>query len=215
MKPLELVGRSSSHFTRVARMFAHELGVAHAFRPVLDLGSVAAGNYAGNPALKVPILVDERGPLFGAENICRELVRRSAVARARVVMRGDLAERVVANAEELTLHVMSAEVALLMAKAAGGGHAAPPKVSPSLTNSLLYLEQSLDELLAALPSTRAVSFVEVTLFCVVTHLTFREVMAVTPFARLNDFCTRFGQRDSARATPYRFDAASVATATEK
>lgn len=205
-KPLSLVGRSSSHFTRVTRMFALELGVPHAFRPVLDLTSIEMANYAQNPALKVPILVDEQSPLFGAENICRELVRRSGIDRERVVLRGDLADRVVANAEELTLHVMSAEVSLLMGKAAGSGHAAPPKVSPSLQNCLHYLERNLDALLAALPSARDLSFVEVALFCVVTHLIFREVMDVAPFARLNDFCTRFGQRDSARSTAYRFDA---------
>jgi glutathione S-transferase len=215
LKPLELVGRSSSHFTRVTRMFALELGVPHAFRPVLDLRSVATADYAGNPALKVPILVDAQGPLFGAENICRELVRRSAIGRDHVVLRGDLAARAVANAEELTLHVMSAEVALLMAKAAGSGHAAAPKVSPSLENSLRYLEQGLDATLAALPSGRTLSFLEVTLFCVVTHLTFREVMDVAPYARLNDFCTRFGQRPSACATPYCFDAGSVPAFVEK
>jgi glutathione S-transferase len=215
MNTLELVGRSSSHFTRVARMFAVELRVPHAFRPVLDLGSLEAAGYADNPALKVPVLIDEQGPLFGAENICRALVRRSEVARERVVLRGDLADRVVANAEELTLHVMSAEVSLLMANAAGSGHAPPPKVSPSLENSLRYLEQSLDALLAALPATRAVSFVEVALFCVVTHLTFRGVADVAPFVGLNAFCTHFGQRDSAAATAYRFDAARVATVAEK
>jgi len=74
---LVLQGRSSSHFTRTARIFALELGVAHVFRPVLDLTSQDAANYADNPSLKVPILIDEAGPLYGTENICRELARRS------------------------------------------------------------------------------------------------------------------------------------------
>ena len=34
-----LVGRSSSHFTRVARLLAYELGVEHDFSPVYELGS--------------------------------------------------------------------------------------------------------------------------------------------------------------------------------
>jgi glutathione S-transferase len=201
-----LVGRSSSHFTRTARIFALELGVAHAFRPVLDITTVDAAAYADNPALKVPILVDERGSLFGTENICRELVRRSGKAGS-VVMRGDLTDRVVANAEELTLHAMSTEVSLIMAKVAGDARLAPPKVSRSLENSLSYLDENADALLAALPAGRALSFVEVALFCVVTHLPFRQVMDVAPWGRLTEFCRRFGERASARATEYRFDAA--------
>jgi hypothetical protein len=33
-----LIGRSSSHFTRVPRMLALELGIDCAFQPVYDLG---------------------------------------------------------------------------------------------------------------------------------------------------------------------------------
>jgi glutathione S-transferase len=205
MRAITLVGRSSSHFTRLARIFALELEVPHAFRPVLDLTTLDASAYAGNPALKIPILVDERGPLFGAENICRELVRRSGRG-ADVVMRGDVRERLVANAEELTLHVMSTEVALIIAKTSGGEAMAPPKALRSIENSLQFLEEKVDGVLAAMPPARALSFLEVALYCVVTHLPFREVMSVTPFVRLGDFCARFGARASARETAYRFDA---------
>jgi hypothetical protein len=38
-----LVGRSSSHFTRVARLLAHELEVEHDFSPVYEIGSTDAG----------------------------------------------------------------------------------------------------------------------------------------------------------------------------
>jgi glutathione S-transferase len=199
-----LVGRSSSHFTRIARIFALELGVGHTFQPVFDLTSLDLVVYAGNPALKIPILVDERGPLFGSENVCRELVRRSGRGSS-VVLRGDVHERVVANAEELTLHVMSSEVTLIMAKMAGDANAAPPKVRRSIENSLGYLDEHLDAVLAALPADRALSFVEVALFCVFTHLPFRQVMDVAPWARLAAFCRRFGERESARGTEYRFD----------
>jgi glutathione S-transferase len=205
MSLLTLVGRSSSHFTRTARIFALELGVPHAFRPVLDITTLDAAAYGDNPALKVPILVDERGPLFGTENICLELARLSGKA-SRVVLRGDVTDRIVANAEELTLHVMSSEVMLVMAKMAGDGPLAPPKVARSIENSLRYLDEGVDALLAALPADRALSFVEVALFSVVTHLPWRQVMDVAPWKRLGDFCSRFGERESARGTEYRFDA---------
>jgi hypothetical protein len=120
-------------------------------------------------------------------------------------MRGDVRERVVANAEELVLHVMSAEVTLIMAKMAGDARLAPSKVTRSIENSLRYLDDNIEPLLAALPDGRVLSFVEVALFCVLTHLPFREVMDVEPWPRLVAFSGRFGERASARATEYRFD----------
>jgi glutathione S-transferase len=204
MSQVELVGRSSSHFTRTARIFALELGVPFTFRPVLDMTTLDANAYGDNPALKVPVLVDEHGPLFGTENICRALIRRSGKTD-RMVMRGDVSDRAVANVEEMTLHVMTSEVSLIMAKMAGDVRLAPPKVSRSIENALRYLDEHVDAALAALPADRALSFLEVSLFCVVMHLPFREVMNVTPWTRLSDFCQRFGERESARATTYRFD----------
>jgi hypothetical protein len=100
--------------------------------------------------LKIPVLVDGEGPLFGTEITCRELARRSG-KRARVVLRGDVAHRLVANAEP-----------------------EPPKLRPSLENALGFVEENIDGLLAALPSERLISF---------------------------------GEREAARATAYRFDAA--------
>lgn len=182
-------------------MFALELEVPHGFRPVFDLDSLGAGTYANNPALKIPVWVDEQGPLFGVDNICRELVRRSGTPRQDVVLRADVSERLVANAEELTLHVMASEVSLIMAKGAHG-HV---KLTRSVEHCLDYLDQNIAAVLAVLPSSRRLSFVEVALFCVLRHLPFREVMAVTSWTRLGDFCDRFGERESARATDYRFD----------
>lgn len=202
--PLEIVGRSSSHFTRVTRIFALELGVEHGFRPVFDLTVLDADAYAGNPALKVPILVDEKGPLFGTENICRELVRRSG--KTNVTMRGDVHDRTVMNAEEITLHVMASEVALIMAKTAGDDRLATPKVRASIENGLDHLDANVDAMVAALPRDRALSFAEVTLFCLLTHLPFREVMEITKWSRLRAFAETFGERPGAQATPYRFDA---------
>jgi glutathione S-transferase len=206
MTDFVLLGRSSSHYTRTARIFALELGVPHTFRPVLDLTSPDVATYEGNPALKVPVLVDAEGPLFGTENICRALARRSE-ARARVVLRGDVADRLVENVEEMTHHVMSTEVVLVMAKmAAGDERAVPPKVRRSLENALAYLNGNLDHALDALPGGRALSFLEVALFCTVTHLPWRQVADVAGYERLTAFCARFGERASARQTEYQFDA---------
>jgi glutathione S-transferase len=205
MTELLIIGRSSSHFSRIVRILARELCVSHSFQPLLDITSMDQNEYAGNPALKVPVLIDERGPLFGTENICRELVRRSERG-PHVVLRGDSREPVVANAEELTLHVMSSEVSLIMAKMSGDATPASPKVARSIDNCLDYLDERIDAALAALPTTRLTSFLEVSLFCLLTHLPFRKVVDVTPWKRLSHFASEFGNRESARETEYRFDA---------
>jgi glutathione S-transferase len=200
-----LVGRSSSHFTRTARLFALELAVPHRFQPVLDLKTTDRAAYADNPALKVPILVDQHGPLYGTENICRELTRRSSLAE-RVVLRGQVGARVVANAEEMVLHAMSAEVNLIMLGTPGAA-SEPPKVRRSLENALGFLDVEIERVLAALPADRALSFLEAALFSLVTHLPFRKIMEVDRCARLCAFRDRFAVRPSARATEYRFDVA--------
>lgn len=234
MSGVTLVGRSSSHFTRVARIFALELGVAHELRVVRDILASDAALFGENPALKIPVLLDEHGPLFGAENICRELVRRAEAAdaadaadaapgegsagagrvsagkggagsRRAVVLRGAVADRVVANAEELTLHVMAAEVSLILAKVTGAD--APPKVARSIEGSLAWLDAHVDEACAALPPARALSFLEVALHCLVEHLPFREIMTLERYPRLTTFSQAYAGRASARATTFRFDAA--------
>lgn len=196
-----IVGRSSSHYTRTARMVALELDVAHAFQPLYDLMSLDPESYAGNPALKIPVLVDESGALFGTDNICRALARRSS--RRDVVLRGDVDDRLVANAEELTVHVMSSEVTLIVTKMAG--LTAPAKMVRSVENSLGWLDENVEALQARLPAERRTSFVEIALFCTLTHLPWREVMPVERWSRLGELVRRFGERASARSTEYRFD----------
>ena len=51
-----LVGRRSSVFTRLPLLFAETLGVACDFVPIGDMTRTDPQLYAGNPALKLPIL---------------------------------------------------------------------------------------------------------------------------------------------------------------
>src|SRR4051812_43364066 len=104
-----LIGRSSSSFTRVTRIFAAELGVEHGFEIVPDLLSLDAADYGGNPALKLPSLRTPRGIWFGALNICREL-ERLAPRRPFIVWPEAYDGPLLANAQELTLHAMATGV---------------------------------------------------------------------------------------------------------
>ena len=198
-----IVGRSSSHFTRTLRMLAHELDVPYSLAPLYDLGSRAVADYAGNPALKIPILVTEDGPWFGALSAARELARR-AREPARIVWPEQVKDRLASNAQELVLSAMATEVQVLMGNAAGASEL--PKARASLVGSLEWLEQHMPAALAQTERADAVSYLAITTFCLVTHLHFRQVLDTTPFAGLCDFCAAFGERASARATEYRFDA---------
>lgn len=230
-----LVGRSSSVFTRVARIFAAELAVPYAFRVVPDLLSREPADYAGNPALRLPVLETWQGAWFGALGICRQLQRLST-RRAAISWPEDLASALLANAQELTLQAMATEVTLIMNQLAGsGGSKHQRKLEDSLLGSLGWLDQNIvaaREALAragapggelprtvlhggvlpdgelpgsVLPEAHSLSYLEVTLFCLVTHLQFRSVVPTASYAQLGEFCRDFGERRSALDTGYRFD----------
>lgn len=204
--PNVIFGRSSSHFTRVTRIFAEELRAPYSLEVVRDLLSTNADDYGGNPALKVPVLTTGDSTLFGALNICRELARQSTRG-ARIVWPEDLASPLLANAQELIAHAMSAEVGLIMHKVVGGeGNARDQqKLLQGLLNSLTWLERHIEEVVRQLPANRDVSYLEVTLHCLIEHLEFRNVLKIDRYTALRAFVGAFGQRESAKRTPYVFD----------
>jgi glutathione S-transferase len=204
-KPV-IIGRSSSHFTRVTRIFAAEMRVDCSFQVVRDLMSCDPGDYGGNPALRLPTLQTPRGVWFGALNICRELSRQSS-HKPRTVWPEDLDGPLLANAQELVVQAMTTEVTLIMAKVSGGGDdsAHHVKMRKSLVNMMSWLENNARQALDALPADRDLSYLEVTLYCLVTHLEFRDVLPMSHYPDLNKFCQHFAGRASASETTYRFD----------
>lgn len=183
-----------------------ELGVPCALQVVRDLKSLDTQDYGGNPALKVPSLRSGGTTWFGALNICRELARVSK-RRPRIIWPEELEQPLLANLQELVLHAMSAEVGLIMSGTAEPAPDSPHRVkmTRSLTNSLSWLDANVHAALAALPAERELSYLEVTLFCLVTHLDFRQVLSTAPYGKLTDFCQSFGARASCATTAYRFD----------
>jgi glutathione S-transferase len=212
-----IVGRSSSHFTRVTRIFAAEMGVEYSFRIVRDLLSTETESYGGHPGLKVPVLLASSGTWFGSLNICRALVRLSESAERnqfsaasqsrRLIWPEHLHTAALANAQELVLQAMSTEVSLVMDRAAGGtgDNQHQQKLRRVLANIMAWLERNAPEALETLPPERALSYFEVTLFCLITHLEFRELLTTSEYTRLTDFAQRFSERASAETTKYVFD----------
>ncbi len=216
-RALRLYGRSGSHFTRVAAMFAHELGVTVESVTVRDLGSLDASDYGGNVALKIPTLHVDGVALFGTENICRRLVELAGRAGdPRVVLPERVTADLARSAQEMVWHAMAAQVqlvvglvfsrlpadALLFVKARAG-----------MTGALAWLDEHLDEALALLPAPRDLSVLEVSLFCLVEHVVFRPTVPLDPYPRLRAFAEDFGRRESAQRTPYRAERAVQRDAT--
>jgi glutathione S-transferase len=204
MKP-RIIGRSSSHHTRVARIFASELGIKYAFGIVENLMSQNVDDYVGNPALKLPALQTGDDLWFGTLPICRVL-SRIAERRSKIIWPEALVSPLLSNAQELTTQAMATEVSLVISTIAGHTEdLAREKLRASLTNTISWLNAHIRPILEELPHDRDLSYLEVTLFCLVTHLEFREVLRMDPYPNLNRFCERYGERPACRDTPYVFD----------
>ncbi len=206
---LQLVGRRSSLFTRVPRIFAHELGVPLELVPIYDMTEQDPATYAGNPALKLPTLRRPGGGLvFGAENISRALAEHPGAAPLRVVWPEQLRLDAARNAQELTWHAMAAQVQLVFGTVIGklpADNVYFAKGRTGFLGALRWLDDHLDEVLRALPPERDLSLLEVTLFCLVEHLPFRGTLPVDPYPALVHFARAFGARPSARETAYALD----------
>jgi glutathione S-transferase len=210
---LTIVGRSSSHYTRIVSIFAAELGVACAFEPVFDIKSTDAHVFGENPMLRVPSLRTAEGTWFGSLNACRELARRSA-AHVPIVWPEDATSLLLANAQEIVTDAMSTGVVIVTARMNGHDDGAPVLEKPfaRLRGAVAWLEANLDAALSTLPAQR-LSFLEVSAYCFLMHLEFRELLRLDDQAKLRAFCERFGARPAAERTTYRFDRANVPAST--
>jgi glutathione S-transferase len=207
---MHLIGRRSSLFTRMPLFFVEELGLACDFSPIPDMTQTVPGLYAGNPALKLPILEADGNTVFGAQNICRVLAEKAAAAGnpARIVWPEELRDAVSRNAQELVWHCMGAQVALVMGTVIGKlpvENIYFAKGYLGLEGSLAWLDANLEAALQALPTSRNFSLFEVSLFCLIEHLAFRPTAPLAPHPRLVAFAAQFGTREAARRTAYRFD----------
>jgi glutathione S-transferase len=202
---LVIVGRSTSHFTRITRVFAAEGGLDYVYRVVPDLRVTDPANYAGNPALRIPILRTPKGEWFGSLNICREIFRLSR-KKPRVIWPEDLEDPLTANAQELIFQGMANEVTVLMSRFFGepeGPHAA--KLRSSLANTVEWLEGNVEGILARLPADRELSYLELSWYCFLRHVEFRELLSIAPYAKLTEFCRNYEMRQSVKDTHYRLD----------
>ncbi len=204
MSDVRIVGRSSSHFTRVVRLFAHEFEVPYVLQVVPDLMAATPEAYGGNPGLKVPNLITDEGVVFGALNSCRTISELSTKPR-RVVWPEHVRTPLAANAQELILQAMATEVTWVLSAAAGAGESSyASKLRVALLQILAWLDAHVCDALTELPQ-RDFSYLEFCLFCLMEHLEFREVLPIDPYPSLGRIRTEWAQRASACVTRFHFD----------
>lgn len=221
---IEILGRSSSHYTRMVRLLAHALGVDCTLRPIHDLMSEDPATFAGNPALKLPALrvvhavgaADDAAAseapaqieavYWGSANACRQLARAVEGGEARVFWPEQAHSALLANAHEVLAHAMAAQVEVVFHEVVSqrAADAASRKRRRSLELCLAWLDARLDAIHAELPEGRIALF-DLGLFCLLEHLPFRNPMDLSGLPRLTAFAAEFGARPEARATPYMFD----------
>lgn len=208
MNDVQIIGRSSSHFTRLTLIFAHELGVPYRLVPIHDMTAADPQVYAGNPALKLPTLRRGGSLVFGAENICRALAELADASR-RVVWPEELRSDVARNGHELVRHGMTAQVQLAFGTIVcelPADNLYFTKARQGFEGALRWLDDHLATVLDELPAPRDLSLFEASLFCLVDHLSFRRTLPVEPYPALACFAESFAARPSAQRTQYRFDA---------
>jgi glutathione S-transferase len=206
MSMVRIIGRRSSHFTRVVLLFAEELGIAYELVPIADLTALGSERYGGNPALKMPSLQRGDSLLFGTQNICHALAEMCEQP-PRIVWPEDLRDDRSRNAQEMVWHAMSAQVQLVLGTIVGklpADNVYFAKARTGFAGALTWLEQHSGDVLRALPP-RDLSLFEVTLFCLITHMQFRQTLPLDPYPGLLRFADEFATRPSAQRTAYRFD----------
>lgn len=200
---MQIVGRRSSLFTRVALVFAHERGVQVEVLVVKDMTEMDPEAYGGNPALKLPALVrEDGGRLFGAMNIARVIAEG-----ARIVWPEDVRSDRARNAHELLAHAMAAQIQLIMGTIVGkldADNVVFAKARRGLEGALAWLDANVDAVIAEMPA-RDASWFEHALGCTVEHFAFRGTLEIAAYRALAAFAQRWGETDAARATAYRFD----------
>lgn len=200
-----LIGRSSSHYTRMARIVAAELGVRYRLEPIYDVMTDAPEAFGGNPALKMPVLKRGDVAVFGTLNICKVLARE-ARAESEFFWPDEARSVSLMNAHEVLAHALAAQVEVVMHEiiAERPQDAPSRKRRQSLINCLQWLDRNLGDLRRELPGDR-LSIFDVGLFCLVAHVPFRNPMDLSGMPELVGFERSFGARPSAQGTPYRYD----------
>lgn len=200
---LQLYGRKGSHYTRLVRMFAFDAGLSYEFQEISDMRVLDPAAYGGHPALKLPVLLADGQPMFGAENICRWFAAR-APKPGLVLWTEDVPETELGNAQELVWLGMNAQVQIVMATrifALPPKHPYIEKLRQGLVGLLTWLDARTESILATLPR-RDSSLFEYSLFCLVGHLLFRPSVNIGSWTFLREFHSDLAARPCAQATPF-------------
>ena len=199
-----LFGRSTSHFTRVVTIFAHEVGFEYELVPIRKLRGMDPDAYGSHPGLKMPTMHFDSDVTYGAVNICREIARRTGKVDAVEWPYSRIDDAASANFDEIVFQAMSTQVAAVMAKEVARVDAENILLTKSLAG-LTGMMQWLNANFAAYRRSQTaekLSITEIALFCLLEHIKFRRSIGTEALFALNDFAKSFASRASAASTDY-------------
>jgi glutathione S-transferase len=203
MSRLELHGTPLSNFTRKVRILLSELGVQ--YKQVWTAGVLASSpeEFANNPLMRVPALLDGDKLVIDSDHIARYLV---GIYDASDWFGVKSDEPMAMNRLAVANGIMANEVVLILAKRGGlediESVAYFKKLLAAIANGLGWLDK-------AIAMDAPMTWADVTLVCMWQHLQHYKLVDLAPFARIAARVEQFAGRPSISSTT---PEASLATA---
>jgi glutathione S-transferase len=191
---MKLYGTPLSHFTRKTRILLDLYHVPYQFH---DVGNVAEGTletYAGNPLLKVPVLVDDTRWLIESDHIANYIVQKVDPTDRYGVGTHDLETL---NMRAVLNGMMIEEVKFILARRTGvpvETYSFFEDARETVANGLQWLEQNAHWFNAKNPGYK-----EFHLVCAWEHLAYYELLAM-PQVQLKNIVKKVCENETIRRT---------------
>lgn len=188
---IQLVGTPLSHFTRKVRIVAAELAIPLDFQTMPGLLSTTPDEYASNPLMRVPILVDGEQRIIESDHIVRYLVGRFDAAD-RLGVKNDTPDAL--NRLAVLNGVMANEVVLIMAKRGGLEEIDKvvyfQKLTAAIDGALAWLDARTE------PEAAGFDYRDIVTICMWQHLGYYGLRPLEAYGRLAARVARFAKRPS-------------------
>lgn len=191
---MQLVGTPLSHFTRKVRIVAAELAIPLDFQTLpatTGVMTATADAYAGNPLMRVPVLVDGDVRLVESDHIVRYLVGRFDPAD-RLGVKNETPEAL--NRLAVLNGIMANGVVLILAKRGGleglENVVYFQKLIAAIDGALAWLDARID------PDAAGFDYRDIALICMWQHLGYYGLRPLEAYGRLAARVGRFAKRPS-------------------
>ena len=191
---MKLHGTPLSHFTRKIRILLAELGVPFEMSWAPSVLADGARDYADNPLLRVPTLVDGDQWLIESDHIARYVVAKFD-PEDRLGVRSELPRDL--NRLAVVNGIMANEVVLILAKRGGLSEIESVAYFRKLLSAIVGGLEWLD---AAVDDDPRFDYRDVALVCMWQHLAHYKLVSLEPHTRIAARVARFEGRPSIATT---------------